>query len=146
VDGLFAVWNVVVTTFSDNDISAHSGWHSADGRSLVPSNPLQNPCREIDPTPHEPPWILSKSVGAKPYSPAKDAYSVLIAMGHSPIQLLAHLWNAATLKCDRQGWMGYGATATRIARELVHRGGRDNSDRADHVLSLTQNGFLGRLV
>ena len=34
VDGAFAVWNVV-TTFSDNDISAYSGWHSADGRSLA---------------------------------------------------------------------------------------------------------------
>jgi hypothetical protein len=72
VDGAFAVWNVV-TTFSDNDISAYSGWHSADGRSLVPSNPaLQNPCGEIDPTPHEPPWIPSKSVGAKPYSPVTE--------------------------------------------------------------------------
>jgi hypothetical protein len=40
VDGAFAVWNVV-TTFSANDISAHSGCHNADGRNLVPSNPLQ---------------------------------------------------------------------------------------------------------
>jgi hypothetical protein len=55
VDGAFAVWNVV-TTFSGNDISAYSGWHSADGRSLVPSNLApQNPCGEINPTPHEPP-------------------------------------------------------------------------------------------
>ena len=42
VDGAFAVWNVV-TTFSDNDISAYSGRHSADGRSLVPSNPPAEP-------------------------------------------------------------------------------------------------------
>ena len=55
VDGAFAVWNVV-TTFSDNDISAYSGRQSADGRSLVPSNlALQNPCGEINPTPHQPP-------------------------------------------------------------------------------------------
>jgi hypothetical protein len=37
VDGAFAVWHVV-TTFSGNDISAYSGRHGADGRSLVPSN------------------------------------------------------------------------------------------------------------
>jgi len=45
--------------------------------------PLQSPTPRttLDP---------SKSVGAKPYSPTKDTYSVLIAMGHSPIQLLAH--------------------------------------------------------
>ena len=36
--GAFAVWNVV-TTFSDNNVSADSGWRSADGRSLVASNP-----------------------------------------------------------------------------------------------------------
>ena len=47
MDGAFAVGNVV-TTFSDNDIGAHSGWHNADGRGLVPSNPLQNPCGEIN--------------------------------------------------------------------------------------------------
>jgi hypothetical protein len=38
VDGAIAVWNVV-TTFSDNDISARGGRRSADSRSLVPSNP-----------------------------------------------------------------------------------------------------------
>jgi hypothetical protein len=45
-----------VARYDDNDISAYSGWHSADCRSLVPSNPaLQNPCGGINPTPHEPP-------------------------------------------------------------------------------------------
>jgi hypothetical protein len=66
VDGAFAVWHVV-TTFSGNDISAYSGWHSADGPSLVPSNLApQNPCGELNP--HTPPTtrIPSKSVGAKP--------------------------------------------------------------------------------
>ena len=38
----------VVDHFSDNDISAYSGRHGADGRSLVPSNSAsQNPCGEI---------------------------------------------------------------------------------------------------
>lgn len=38
-------------------------------------------------------------------------------MGHSSIQILEHLWDAATLKCHRQHWMGHGAKATRIARD-----------------------------
>jgi hypothetical protein len=37
VNAAFAVWNVV-TTFSDNDISARGGRRSADSSSLVPSN------------------------------------------------------------------------------------------------------------
>jgi hypothetical protein len=45
VDGTFAVWNII-TTFSDNDISAHSGWHNADGRSLVPVTPAEPMSRD----------------------------------------------------------------------------------------------------
>jgi hypothetical protein len=39
------------------------------------------------------------------------------------------------------GW-AYGATATCIVRESIHRRGRDNSDRADHVYHLRKTVFL----
>jgi hypothetical protein len=51
VDGAFVVGNVV-TTSSDNDISARSGWHNVDSRRLVPSNQtLQTAYGEIIPEP-----------------------------------------------------------------------------------------------
>jgi hypothetical protein len=51
VDGAFAVWNVVVTTFSD------SGWHSADGRSLAwfRATPCRTQVARLTPTDHPDP-------------------------------------------------------------------------------------------
>jgi len=50
VDDAFAVWNVAIT-LSDNNISTHSGWHSAASGSHVPSNPCRTHLARLTPHP-----------------------------------------------------------------------------------------------